>query len=222
MRAPRGTLRTGRRPLADAVFDEIVTALLKGHFAPDEVLHEDDLMAWLGVTRTTLRTALEHLAERGFVHVDGPRRVRVAPADPAALAYAWRVAFALHARAVSALLPEADDATRAEFMEAIHRLRDHVERGEDHIEALKELMSFFTERHQNEVLRRASTELNARLIFLARAMPARSRPETLLELARRLELATHDGDGAAAHQAIDRFAAQANADRAAQTARPPA
>jgi DNA-binding GntR family transcriptional regulator len=58
-------------------------AIVRGELAPGERLPEDELAAWLGVSRTPVREALSRLAATGLVTIDANRGARVAPLDPA-------------------------------------------------------------------------------------------------------------------------------------------
>jgi DNA-binding GntR family transcriptional regulator len=58
-------------------------AIIRGELEPGERLPEDELAAWLGVSRTPVREALSRLAAAGLVVIDANRGARVAPLDPA-------------------------------------------------------------------------------------------------------------------------------------------
>ena len=66
----------------DLVADTIERAILDGTLHPDEQLPEADLMAWLGVSHTPIRQALDELANRGLVEQQINRPARVARLDP--------------------------------------------------------------------------------------------------------------------------------------------
>lgn len=57
-------------------------AILRAELEPGERLTEDELAAWLGVSRTPVREALARLAAEGLVVIDANRGARVAPFDP--------------------------------------------------------------------------------------------------------------------------------------------
>ena len=69
----------------DLVADTIERAILDGTLQPDEPLPETDLMAWLGVSHTPIRQALDELANRGLVEQQINRPARVARQDPATI-----------------------------------------------------------------------------------------------------------------------------------------
>jgi DNA-binding GntR family transcriptional regulator len=58
-------------------------AIVRGELEPGERLTEDELAAWLGVSRTPVREALSRLAATGLVMIDANRGARVAPLDSA-------------------------------------------------------------------------------------------------------------------------------------------
>jgi DNA-binding GntR family transcriptional regulator len=70
-----------RRLLRDEVYDTILGAILDGTLEPGEVLHDEELMTWLGSSRTPIREALNRLAEEDVVELVPHRHTRVAPID---------------------------------------------------------------------------------------------------------------------------------------------
>lgn len=54
---------------------------MRGELAPGERLTEDELAAWLGISRTPVREALGRLASIGLVELDATRGARVAPLE---------------------------------------------------------------------------------------------------------------------------------------------
>lgn len=57
-------------------------AIVRGELAPGEHLVEDELAAWLGISRTPVREALGRLAAIGLVEIDASRGARVVPLEP--------------------------------------------------------------------------------------------------------------------------------------------
>ena len=75
----------------DLVADTIEQAILDGTLVPGEPLPETDLMAWLGVSHTPVRQALDALANRGLVEQQINRTARVATVDATT---AWQTSVA--------------------------------------------------------------------------------------------------------------------------------
>lgn len=59
--------RLMRVDLGQQAFEAIKMAILDSEFAPGQVLNSLDVAAWLGVSRTPVRQALQLLAQHGFV-----------------------------------------------------------------------------------------------------------------------------------------------------------
>lgn len=83
--APASTSPTvigpGRPTLSSGVHAVLSRAVLDGVLAPGERLVDDELIAWLGVSRTPIRTALERLGDGGLVLLAANRYTRVALPD---------------------------------------------------------------------------------------------------------------------------------------------
>lgn len=73
--APRVLLR-------DVVFDRLLEAIVKGDLAPGEILKDNELEAWAGVSRTPVREAIDKLGSLGFIDVQPQKETRVALLDP--------------------------------------------------------------------------------------------------------------------------------------------
>ncbi|MBD8537628.1 GntR family transcriptional regulator [Frigoribacterium sp. CFBP 8751] len=71
------------RLLSDDVHDALLKVVLDGTLGPGERLVDDELIAWLGVSRTPIRAALERLSDVGVVELAANRYTRVARPDRA-------------------------------------------------------------------------------------------------------------------------------------------
>jgi DNA-binding GntR family transcriptional regulator len=67
-----------RHLLRDTAYGRLREAIVAGTLAPGEALHDDELCAWLGVSRTPVRDALRRLSEEGLVELAAQRYTRVA------------------------------------------------------------------------------------------------------------------------------------------------
>jgi len=105
-----------RRLHKDEVFDRVRAAILAGDLPPGARLRDPELEAWLGVSRTPIRTALVRLERIGLVEAVPQRWTRVARARPAvvpdlvvSLCAVWRD---LPREGHGLLAPEARDENR--------------------------------------------------------------------------------------------------------------
>src|SRR5258708_7155625 len=67
-----------KRTLAEAVTEQLRNAIIQGHFAPGQLLSEDQLARPLGVSRGPIRDALIQLEREGLVSSQSNRRTVVA------------------------------------------------------------------------------------------------------------------------------------------------
>ncbi len=83
MPVPRAPDPVPAQPLRrEQVETRLRAAIVRGELKPGERLTEDELAAWLGVSRTPVREALTRLAAFGLVDLDANRGARVALLDP--------------------------------------------------------------------------------------------------------------------------------------------
>src|SRR6478609_8709865 len=85
--------------LRDRAYAAIRDAIVDGTLQPGERLRDQELQAWLGLSRTPVREALNRLEQDGLVETAPQRFTRVAPLDRRAAKDAFPVVAALHALA---------------------------------------------------------------------------------------------------------------------------
>lgn len=112
-----------RRLLRDDVYRSIRDAIVRGQLAPGEQLRDQELGAWLQVSRTPVREALQRLAQAGLVVAEPGRMTRVAPENPEAVVNARQIASQLHALAMSLAFPKLSAPDLLEMGAANDRLR---------------------------------------------------------------------------------------------------
>ena len=79
MPVPRERQTVERHLLRDTAYEKLCRAIVSGTLAPGEMLHDHELCAWLGLSRTPVRGALARLEEEGLVETAPQRFTRVAP-----------------------------------------------------------------------------------------------------------------------------------------------
>ncbi len=67
--------------LRDQAYATIRDAIVDGTLAPGERLRDQELCAWLGLSRTPVREALSRLEQDGLVETEPQRYTRVTPLD---------------------------------------------------------------------------------------------------------------------------------------------
>lgn len=111
-----------RSLLRDDVYQSIRDAIVRGQLAPGEQLRDQELGAWLQVSRTPVREALQRLAQAGLVVAEPGRMTRVAPEDPELILAARQIAAELHGLAIDLAFPTLDEVALTEMEQANGRL----------------------------------------------------------------------------------------------------
>jgi DNA-binding GntR family transcriptional regulator len=119
MPVPKSDAPTNRSLIRDRVYGKIRDAILDGTLEPGERLHDEDLIAWLGVSRTPIREALAALANDGLVEMAANRYTRVALPNPDEVLDAYRTLGIILGGTVRLAVPTLTDAQRTA---AINRL----------------------------------------------------------------------------------------------------
>lgn len=96
MPLPTSSSGVRRVLLRDSAYDRLEAAIIDGTLRPGERLRDDELGAWLGVSRTPIREALARLADVGLVQTAANRYTRVAPVAIGEARTGFAVAASLH------------------------------------------------------------------------------------------------------------------------------
>jgi DNA-binding GntR family transcriptional regulator len=114
--------------LRDQVRDQIRTAILDGTFQPGERLMDEELIDWLGVSRTPIREALGALALEGLIELAPNRWTRVAKATPVQAEQSVRALGVIIGGIARATVPHLTDTDR----------RSIAARHDDHLAAVRD------------------------------------------------------------------------------------
>lgn len=205
MPVPDSRGAVSRQLLRDDAYRALCDAIVSGELEPGEQLHDEELCAWLGLSRTPVREALARLGEECLVEVAPQRHTRVARLVPQDARDAFPVLASIHALATELAVP----GLQSEHLERLRQLnRDFMVALSDGrtIEAYTaddDFHGVFVERCQNAEVER----------ILARIAPRLRR----LELLRRGVLPGRRA--IAQHEAIILRAAQGDPARAASAVR---
>lgn len=130
MPVPASQLPVSRALLRDDVYRRVRDAIVDGTFGPGEQLRDQELAAWLGVSRTPVREALLRLQQAGLVAALPGRSTTVASLDTRAARDAQAVVAQMHRLAVHDAVGQltADDLARMRAANA--RFRAALEAGD--------------------------------------------------------------------------------------------
>ncbi|MFJ2543411.1 GntR family transcriptional regulator [Microbacterium sp. NPDC087589] len=186
-----------RRLLRDEVYDTILGAILDGTLEPGEVLHDEELMTWLGSSRTPIREALNRLAEEDVVELVPHRHTRVAPIDVAAINESLFVIGVIHEHLARTTTADLTDEHVADLRRELAHVEDAV--GEDDAAALGQaIRSYFlvvARAAENSVLRAKAETLSLQLVRFLTPRENRVTPQSTLEFIRGITAAAEARDG---------------------------
>ena len=118
--------RRGAGTLADRLFEDILSAITRGELEPGSKISEPMLVRRYGVSRGTLREALNRLQERKLVTRSANQSARVAERTPEALKNFFTVRESLEALAVREAVMNSSDAELAALHDTVLRFEEEV------------------------------------------------------------------------------------------------
>jgi DNA-binding GntR family transcriptional regulator len=95
-----------RSLLRDTAHSALCDAIVAGTLAPGEQLHDAELCAWLGLSRTPVREALSRLEDEGLVETAPQRFTRVTKLERRDVHDTFPVLAAMHALATEMAVPQ--------------------------------------------------------------------------------------------------------------------
>ncbi|KQO62425.1 GntR family transcriptional regulator [Curtobacterium sp. Leaf261] len=110
---------TEHQLLRDTVRDKIHAAIMDGTLEPGERLNDDELIAWLGVSRTPIREALSQLARAGLIEMAPNRYTRVTTPDAGEVVEALQTLGVMFGGVVRLAVPLLSDASRKRIISAL-------------------------------------------------------------------------------------------------------
>ncbi|WCB95129.1 hypothetical protein DSM104299_03871 [Baekduia alba] len=118
MPVPQQRAAVDRQLLRDNAYAMLCGAIVDGTLAPGESLRDDELCAWLGLSRTPVRDALGRLADDGLVEIAPQRYTRVSPLTTREAHDTFPLVAAVHALAAELGVPRLRRADHARLREA--------------------------------------------------------------------------------------------------------
>jgi DNA-binding GntR family transcriptional regulator len=150
-------INTARPTVGDALFGELLTAILNGRFAPGERINDVALAREIGISRTPVREALQRLKSMGVIEAEPNRFTRVAVITPLQTREHWLLYDAL----LRGLLKEIDGKVPAKALKALRsqtKAFQTAAKGNDSARAARanvELFATLSELSNNPALSRA-------------------------------------------------------------------
>jgi hypothetical protein len=117
-----------RRLLSEDAFRVLRDAVLDGTLEPGERLRDDELVGWLGVSRTPIRSALDRLCGVGLVELSANRYTRVRDPDGSWLRDSASAVAALHRAAAVGVLSRLDARSLDDVVSSVAAVRPLVRR----------------------------------------------------------------------------------------------
>lgn len=157
MPVPSASAAPGRRLLREEAYERICAAVVSGQLQPGERLNDQELAAWLGISRTPVREALARLEREGLVRTFPGRATEVVALDDARTSQAVAVIAALHALAAELAVPRLQPGDVALLEEANARFAAALDDAEvaAAVAADTAFHDLLVERSANPVLRAA-------------------------------------------------------------------
>ncbi|GAB3072485.1 GntR family transcriptional regulator [Intrasporangium mesophilum] len=119
-----------RALLRDDVYTRLRDAIVDGTLTPGEQLRDQEVAAWLGVSRTPVREALLRLGQAGLVNAAPGRSTTVATLDARAIRDAQAVVASMHQLAVELAAPQLGASDISSMREANDRFATALRRGD--------------------------------------------------------------------------------------------
>jgi DNA-binding GntR family transcriptional regulator len=168
MPVPKSTVENSpRKLLRDVVLEKMLAAIQDGTLQAGERLNDDELVAWLGVSRTPIREAIAKLVDYGLVEMEANRYTRVA--SPTAEQYddAFQLLFGIGELAARWSFPRFTDEDVQAFGAILDDMRTHAE-AEDRAlnDDIDHAITFMVARSDNDLLAKTTEPLVNRVKFV--------------------------------------------------------
>lgn len=134
---------TEHQLLRDTVREKIHDAIMDGTLEPGERLNDDELIAWLGVSRTPIREALSQLARAGLIEMAPNRYTRVTTPNPAEVIEALQTLGVLFGGVVRLAVPQLQPATKKKLLTTLDAIVRDME-AHDVVSVNRDALSVFT------------------------------------------------------------------------------
>ncbi len=187
---------SGRLLLADVVYDRLLGVIVSGELAPGEVVREEEIGEWLGVSRTPVRDAMRRLGEQGLLDYQPNRGSHVSALHASDLGHIVEVVAALYGMAGRLAVAQLGDDDFAEIDVHVARILEAY-RGGDRVHRAAEVslaLRVISSHSGNPVLERALALLSPHLVRLQTLAPMYPTEDEIVERFTALDAALRTRD----------------------------
>jgi DNA-binding GntR family transcriptional regulator len=173
MPVPKSSVESSpRKLLRDVVLEKMLAAIQDGTLQAGERLNDDELVAWLGVSRTPIREAIAKLVDYGLVEMEANRYTRVASPTREQYDDAFQLLFGFAELAARWAVPNLDDAALKQLGKLLDQARKHADAEDralnDDVDAL---IAFLVAHSGNELLVKTAEGIVNRAKFVRIGQP---------------------------------------------------
>jgi DNA-binding GntR family transcriptional regulator len=201
-------LSVERYSLRQIAVEKIKAAIFDHTLEPGEDLRDEDLQAWLGMSRTPVREALIELRRLGLVDMEAQRFTRVAVPDPTTALYDLQTLGALLGGLTRVTVPDLTPAATADILKALDSVDAALESGDEaqYLSCGRRLTRLLVENCPNPVLLAATDDvIGAKVHRLSQSRIEVNRDWDRLRMDyRNLRSAVEAGDPVGAELALER------------------
>lgn len=195
-----------RRLLRDIVFEKMIAAIQDGTLQAGERLNDDELVAWLGVSRTPIREAIGKLVDYGLVEMEANRYTRIVRPTFEMYQHAVQMLGGFHELSARWAFPRFTDADLSEYFELCDRaLASLAAHDDDAVADIGAITAFTLERTGNPLLPQLEATLNARVVFMLHEALEQMQWDDSADYVGRLRAAAADRDPAAVIAAFQAY-----------------
>ncbi|GGL87739.1 hypothetical protein GCM10009706_27950 [Curtobacterium citreum] len=173
MPVPKSTVdNSPRKLLRDVVLEKMLAAIQDGTLQAGERLNDDELVSWLGVSRTPIREAIAKLVDYGLVEMEANRYTRVASPTREQFDDALQLYYGYAELAARWAVPRLDDAASKKALKLLDELARRAAAEDPKVFAtLDELLRFFVANTGNALMGQLGESLIVRTQFVMLTEP---------------------------------------------------
>jgi DNA-binding GntR family transcriptional regulator len=162
-----------RRLLRDVVYDKMFAAIIDGTLELGERLNDDELVSWLGVSRTPVREAIAKLADQALVDIEANRYTRIIQPTHDEFVDTIVTGYQVWSLFVRRGVPNLTASQKAEIVKVLNAREKSLKKQElEDIDALVHMNDVFIDASGSSSLRRLWAATGPRVLLVIRRASA--------------------------------------------------